>query len=195
MATEAECKSRFYSKVEPRNGCLEWVGATNKDGYGCFRYQGKTASAHRLAYYWSHGHIPKGLDVDHECNNRACVYVGHLRAVTHRENVIRSSLPAAVTHRTGICKNGHDRTEVGTTNGGACLACKRDYQRRRYREDPEFRAKARAASDAWGRANRLRRNAKRAERRRWRKQNDPEYRERQREYERNRKRRKKGDGQ
>ena len=51
---------RFWSKVKKGPDCWQWVGAT-ADGYGKLRVEGKNVSAHRLAWEWGYGPIPKGL--------------------------------------------------------------------------------------------------------------------------------------
>src|SRR5215831_16040396 len=61
---------------------------------GCLLYtlsfNDKTCRASRLVYQMWHGDIPKGTDIDHVCYNRRCLEPTHLRALSHRENVIHS---------------------------------------------------------------------------------------------------------
>lgn len=69
-------------------GCKEWQGSISPDGYGMFSGAGKSRhGAHRLAYHFFVGPIPKGLLVDHMCHNRKCVNPEHLRLVTHKQNM------------------------------------------------------------------------------------------------------------
>ncbi|MDJ1136239.1 HNH endonuclease signature motif containing protein [Streptomyces iconiensis] len=113
--------------------CHHWDGSLNENGYGSFWGADRTVKAHRFAYEQAHGPIPAGLDVDHRCRNRACVRPSHLRAVTHRENILASSnhvaRRAAVTH----CPTGHAYDEANTyraKNGTRkCRACKTTAQR------------------------------------------------------------------
>lgn len=76
------------------DGCVEWTGKCDRDGYGAFRYttEGKQryTGAHRAAWLAYKGNIPPRLVIDHLCRNRACVNVEHMELVTTRENVIRS---------------------------------------------------------------------------------------------------------
>jgi hypothetical protein len=41
-------------------------------------------------YKWRYGAIPEGCEIDHACYNRRCLEPTHLRALSHRENVIHS---------------------------------------------------------------------------------------------------------
>ncbi|CAL9481199.1 HNH endonuclease signature motif containing protein [Streptomyces sp. enrichment culture] len=108
--------------------CHLWTGATNERGYGSFWADGRTVKAHRWSYEQHVGPIPPGLDVDHICRRRACVNPAHLRAVTHRDNILASTnhvaRRAAVTH----CPAGHPYDETHTyraPNGTRkCRTCK-----------------------------------------------------------------------
>lgn len=108
--------------------CHLWDGAQNEKGYGTFWVDGRTVKAHRYAYEQQNGPIPAGLEVDHRCRRRACVAPGHLDAVTHRTNILRSAnhvaARAAVTH----CPADHPYDQANTiraANGTRkCRACK-----------------------------------------------------------------------
>lgn len=58
--------------VRMPNGCLEWTGYTNADGYGTIYVSGQHVKTHRLAWTLEHGPIPPGLDVLHHCDDPPC---------------------------------------------------------------------------------------------------------------------------
>ena len=102
----------FWSNVAvSANGCWLWSGYTVHNGYGMFYLNGKLQMAHRLSYVAFIGPIPTELELDHVksrgCNNRNCVYPGHLEPVTRRENVARGTSPVAENMAKTVCSRGH----------------------------------------------------------------------------------------
>lgn len=79
---------RFWSKVAAGDGrsCWTWTAALNDSGYGVFNLSGRMVRAHRIAYEFSYGPIPDGMQVDHVCRNRQCVNPAHLRIATNKQN-------------------------------------------------------------------------------------------------------------
>lgn len=81
-------KEAFFSKVKTGIGCWIWTGAT-ASGYGVIRQNRKLVLAHRAIYELIVGKIPKGLQIDHLCQNTICVNPKHLEPVTPKENMRR----------------------------------------------------------------------------------------------------------
>jgi hypothetical protein len=73
---------------DEESGCLLYTKALDKDGYPRISLQGNKGLGSRVLYEEHHGAIPAGHEVDHICHVRRCVEPTHLRALTHRDNVI-----------------------------------------------------------------------------------------------------------
>jgi len=95
--TEEPRVRRFWAQVNkhgpvpayaPELGsCWLWTGYIHpKTGYGQFGVQAKARLAHRVAYQYAVGPIPKGRHLDHLCK---VVRPDHLEPVTPRENIRR----------------------------------------------------------------------------------------------------------
>ena len=77
------------------NQCWPWVARFNHDGYGQFSERvrrgpkgQRTIRASRRAYELTHGKIPLGKEVMHDCDNPACCNPAHLLLGTHRDNIL-----------------------------------------------------------------------------------------------------------
>lgn len=88
---EQPIEQAFWRHVDKSGECWLWTGATNGYGYGRFtRGHGskrKSFGAHRVAYELLVGEVPAGAHLDHTCHTPACVRPGHLRPVSHKQNM------------------------------------------------------------------------------------------------------------
>lgn len=73
------------------DGCWEWRGHTQANGYGSMSVNGRPQRTHRIAYEEYVGPIPAGLEIDHLCRNRSCCNPKHLEPVTRAENMRRAN--------------------------------------------------------------------------------------------------------
>lgn len=101
---------RFWSKVEQRDGaCWPWLSWRNARGYGKFMLNGRSQTAHRVAYELTHGPIPIGLCVMHSCDNPPCCNPQHLRLGTHAENMRDRDQKGRIGYRPRGTKNPRAR--------------------------------------------------------------------------------------
>lgn len=127
------------------NGCREWQGSRNRDGYGRITVAGRSRGTHAVAYESVRGPVPEGLVLDHLiCDNPSCCDEWHLEPVTQRDNSLRGNGATAVNARKTHCIHGHplsgDNVRMGTRDGfptRTCRSCEREHHRRyRAMRDP-----------------------------------------------------------
>lgn len=137
--------ARFARQWKPAaNGCHEWTGAKWNSGYGYISIDGRHVGAHVFAWEQVNGPVPDGLEVHHECDNPPCVNEEHLEAITHRENLLRSSRTfAALNSQKTHCPEGHPLDAGNLDNNGTargyrvCLLCRRARHMRHHHKNRE----------------------------------------------------------
>lgn len=68
------------------NGCHEWPGHIDQDGYGSAKIDGRRQRVHRVAWERRKGPVPQGLYVLHRCDNPPCANEEHLFLGTAKDN-------------------------------------------------------------------------------------------------------------
>lgn len=124
----------FWTKVEKTETCWNWM-ANKVQGYGRFGSVGSetylrfgTSLAYRIAWCDLNGPVPDGLELDHTCNNPACVE--RTAAACSRRGSLAQGGPAGRT----ACPNGHpiegNRVpHYDVDHGDRCLPCRRKSNR------------------------------------------------------------------
>lgn len=131
----AGVEERFWAKVEKTDTCWFWTGGRTASGYGAHRVDGRQVGAHRLAYTFSVGPIPAGMQIDHLCRMKHCVNPAHLEAVTPRENTHRAQQQDGVGIGKTHCPSGHlydaENTRRKPDGRRVCKTCAREYAARK----------------------------------------------------------------
>jgi hypothetical protein len=115
------------------NGCLEWTGWRNYEGYGQTSFRSHNEPTHRLMYLAIKGPVPDDKIIRHKCDNPPCMEPDHLLLGTEAQNTADSlergrHYRASKTH----CRRGHDLAEHALiTHEGfrSCRPCSRIRQR------------------------------------------------------------------
>src|SRR4051812_34212254 len=88
-----------------RKPCKIWTRTLDKYGYGqatCSRKKYGTRRLSRVTWIQHYGPIPEGMQVLHDCDNRACYEETHLFLGTNQDNMADKKLK-------GRCRQGPTR--------------------------------------------------------------------------------------
>lgn len=78
---------RLLNQLEPgENGCVNWIGDYDKDGYGMYFIDQKRVRVTRALWEGKVGPIPEGLCCLHTCDRPICCAIEHLFLGTSNEN-------------------------------------------------------------------------------------------------------------
>lgn len=128
---------RFVSRhIVNEAGCWVWQGGLVKGGYAQLSINGSRQYAHRVAYEMYKGKIPDHLEIDHKCRVRNCVNPEHLEAVSHQENMKRSTAGKPNRVKTH-CPAGHPYSGQNlyiqpSNNSRICRICMKKSGRKFY---------------------------------------------------------------
>lgn len=125
LSLQTRLARRLY-KIDCVTGC--WLSSADDQRYCAMTgLEGKSSSAHRLAWELYRGPIPAGLVLDHLCRRPACFNPDHLEAVPNKVNVLRGVGACAQNARKETCSKGHLLLGLNlrVTKEGfrECLAC------------------------------------------------------------------------
>jgi hypothetical protein len=71
-----------------KDECWPWMGRIDKDGYGVWDWNNRSARAHRLAFFSANNILLEtGVEILHSCHNNACCNPKHLSRGTHIQAV------------------------------------------------------------------------------------------------------------
>lgn len=88
MINQEPLELRFWRQVDkPYEGCWNWTGADNGEGYGNIRIDRLNYKAHRVAWMLTYGEIPIKMFVLQTCANGLCCRPDHLYLGTHNDNI------------------------------------------------------------------------------------------------------------
>jgi hypothetical protein len=120
------------------NGCMEWQGGKDSNGYGIMKYNGKPTRVTRVIVQLDGREIPSGYQVCHTCDNPPCINPAHLFVGTASDN-IQDAIKKGRINRFST-RNPNPTILAGVVHGtksafsvgcrcNACYDANRDYMR------------------------------------------------------------------
>lgn len=86
----------FWALVKRSEGCWEWQGPSNDQGYGYAKVEGVYAGGtHRIAFILTYGYVLPKMHICHKCDNPPCCRPDHLfvgSASDNSRDMIRKGL-------------------------------------------------------------------------------------------------------
>lgn len=126
-----EDKIRFWKYVDKKDAkqCWNWTNNHLVNGYGYFAPRGELSfGAHRISFLLKNGFLPpKGMVLDHLCNNKKCVNPAHLNPTTIYLNAARGGWGAKLQK---MCRKGLHEMSLTRSADNRCKACRNTYKRK-----------------------------------------------------------------
>ena len=116
-----EMMNAKIAPADPVNGCREWMGTVDREGYPLMyvRQKGKSQTyfrVHRALWVLNNRKdVPRGMEVHHGCHNRRCLNAEHLELADRAEQVTatwKTLKPNGKLGRVGHGSPEHVRMEL-----------------------------------------------------------------------------------
>lgn len=92
----------IIARTERQGDCIVYTTSRDHKGYAYLKVAGVLRKVHRYVWERDCGPIPKGMQVDHTCFNKACYNLDHLRLVTNQQNQSNANGARRNNRSTGI---------------------------------------------------------------------------------------------
>lgn len=107
-------------KLIQETGCLIYKGSRTRriDRHPRVRFNGRKVQLHRVIYEEKYGPIPNGKEVHHTCENKSCINIEHLVALTKDEH--------RKIHMKSKCHRGHEyegNSYINSNGDRVCILC------------------------------------------------------------------------